>query len=396
MVKSLARANIGHQWKLFVAAISILMLSGCMIYVACGVMMSNMRSFSALERSYDVDLYIVPITPKSANRMGVMSFSRGSSISSDLLYQIREYEDVATVDVPITHRFYAFVMIDDKPERIGFIVFDPEVEKLTMPTLLGEKEKKSLNQVGSIILTDATAKKIDAKIGDFLPVKDVGVDLLVSGISYGELARANLMGQSINNFISLETAQLIEANTNPPTIGPQIRSLLVKLKPNVNIFEAQARLNHYLQPYRVHAILPGQKQRGTSWNFIKESKALQGFFVVGIFAILIPLFIVVQTLRSAIMAQRIQFATLRALGVPVWRLASIAMEQALWVGILGATLSYCLALFVRLQLYERDILMYLPTNYIFNISAAIMCAALLAGLISLIAIFKTRPQELLR
>ena len=123
---------------------------------------------------------------------------------------------------------------------------------------------------------------------------------------------------------------------------------------------------------------------------------MQGCFVVGIFAILIPLFIVVQTLRSAIMAQRVQFATLRALGVPVWRLASIAMEQALWVGILGAAMSYCLALFIRMHLYERDILMYLPANYIVNISAAIVVSAMVAGIVSLIAIFKTRPQELLR
>ncbi|MGJ8562550.1 MAG: ABC transporter permease [Alphaproteobacteria bacterium] len=395
MAKSLARANLGHQWKLFVAAISILMLSGCMIYVACGVMMSNMRSFSALERSYDVDLYIVANRPKEPVKRGVMSFGAGT-LPSDLLYQISEYAEVQTVDVPIRHQFFAFVLVNGKSERISFLVLDMDAEKLTTPVLLGDAEKRTLSQVGNIILTKATAKKIKANLNDVLPARDAGVDLFVAGVSYGELARANLMGRSSNNFISLETAQLIDPNTNPPNMPTSVASFLVKLKKGVNVYEAQARLNHYLKPYRAEAILPAQKQRGTGWGFIKESKALQGFFVVGIFAILIPLFIVVQTLRSAIMAQRIQFATLRALGVPVWRLASIAMEQALWVGILGAAMSYCLALFIRLQLYERDILMYLPTQYILNISAAIVFAAMFAGLVSLIAIFKTRPQELLR
>ena len=391
MAKSLARANIGHQWKLFVAAVSILMLSGCMIYVACGVMMSNIRSFSALERSFDADLYIVKALPPNAKA----SVRRGT-IPSDLLFQLAEYDDVAFVDTRITHRFVAFVMVGDKSERIRFVVFDPKAQRLTTPTFLGEAEKQTLSQAGSILLANATAKKIGVSVGDILPAKDANIDLLVAGIHYGELARADLMGNSNNNFMSLETAQLINANTAPPVMGPNITSLIVKLKDGVNVYEAQARLNHYLKPYRAEAILPGQKQKGTAWKVIRESKALQGFFVVGIFAILIPLFIVVQTLRSAIMAQRVQFATLRALGVPVWRLASIAMEQALWVGILGAAMSYCLALFIRMHLYERDILMYLPANYIVNISAAIVVSAMVAGIVSLIAIFKTRPQELLR
>jgi putative ABC transport system permease protein len=133
-----------------------------------------------------------------------------------------------------------------------------------------------------------------------------------------------------------------------------------------------------------------------SLDAILDNKQFQGFLVVGVFAILIPLFIIVQTLRSAILTQSQQFATMRALGIPSRHLISTAMEQAFWVGILGIGVSYCAMLGLKAGLLSRDIDMYVTVKVVSSVSVAILIAALFAGIISLTAIFKMKPQDLLR
>jgi ABC-type antimicrobial peptide transport system permease subunit len=212
----------------------------------------------------------------------------------------------------------------------------------------------------------------------------------------GELGRQALFGGSLGNFITTQTDSIISGKPAFPGSDDTLAFIRVKLKPGQDFNVVRQKLDYYLKPYQLKTLLPEDYQNRITFDFIFENKALQGFLFVGILAVIIPLFIVVQTLRSAIMAQNVQFATMRALGVPSRYLISVAMEQALWVGILGAALSYCGMLFIKWQLFERDIFMYLPLNIIINVSAAIISAALLAGLISLFAIFKTQPQELLR
>lgn len=387
-MKSLARANIGHQWKLFLAAISVLTLSGCLIYVAVGISVANVRNFSVYERSLDADLVVINQNKSKGGRR--------LAFHSNVLYDIQEYEEVEQVEVIRPTRTSEIFTIDGNDKRFTFIAVDTRIDSVLIPKLFDEETRHFLKVPGHLILSKYLAQKENLVVGDTIISKNTNRAYVVAGIVEGALGRSMLGGMRQNNFVSYQTAETFSTPLRPPVIREQIRSLGVRLKPDADKAKTKAKINYYLKSKNLVTIPLSENAFSVSLNFVKEDKNSQGFLIVGLFAVLIPLFIIVQTLRSAIMAQNEQFATLRALGVPTRHLISTAMEQALWVGILGASLAFCCMQIIKWRLFSYDIIMFVPGKTILMVSASIFAAALLAGLISLFAIFKTQPQELLR
>lgn len=387
-MKSLARANIGHQWKLFLAAIIVLTLSGCLIYVAVGISAANFRNMSAYERNYNADLFV-----KSLN---VETNRYPSLFDSNVIHDIATYPEVGRVGPFIRLSNYILLEKNGKPIQIPVDILDSGPDGLLVPKLFEEEAYRVLQVPGNIILSKSVAKKDNLQVGDVLVSSNRGDEYTIAGIMSGEMGLSSYGGRFSFNFISSATGEMLGANVIRAPISDRIYSLGIQLKPGLDRDAAKARIDYYLQPKGLHTILPHENASASSWKFIREDKTFQGFLVVGMFAVLIPLFIIVQTLRSAIMAQNEQFATLRALGVPPHHLISTAMEQALWVGVLGAGLAFCVMQLIKWRLFAFDIGMNVPGKIVLMVSVAIVGSALLAGLISLFAIFKTQPQELLR
>ncbi len=385
---SLARANIGHQWKLFLAAISVLVLSGCLIYTAIGISLSNVRSVTSYDRSLDIDLYIESSKSLPGGRRG--------SFPVSMLYFIEQFDEVERAEAHIKKRSSYNFKSGSEFGRLMINVMETDIKTLGYPKQLHTEAREALSFPETIFVASSLSSKYGWEVGDTIELTLPVGSLKVAGIVKGELGRQALIGGSLGNFVTTQTDNIVTGRQQSPNMLEDIAFIRIKLKSVQNFDLSRQKLDYYLKPYQLKTLLPQDYQNRITFDFIFENKALQGFLFVGALAVIIPLFIVVQTLRSAIMAQNVQFATMRALGVPSRHLISVAMEQALWVGVLGAALSYCGMLIIKWQLFERDIFMYLPLNVVGNVSAAIIGAALLAGLISLFAIFKTQPQELLR
>ncbi len=385
---SLARANIGHQWKLFLAAISVLVLSGCLIYTAIGISLANVRSVASYDRSLDIDLYIESAKSLPGTRRASFPFS--------MLYFIEQFEEVERAEAHLKRRTVYNYKSGTEFGRLALNVLEMDTQSLGYPKQLNKEARETLLFPERVFVANSLAEKHGWEIGDTIELTRPVGNLKIAGVVKGELGRQALFGGSLGNFVASQTDNIITGRSQPLRADDTLAFIRIKLKSGQEFNIARQKLDHYLKPYQLKTLLPEDYQNRITFDFIFENKALQGFLFVGILAVIIPLFIVVQTLRSAIMAQNVQFATMRALGVPSRHLISVAMEQALWVGILGAALSYCGMLFIKWQLFERDIFMYLPFNIVGNVSIAITGASLFAGLISLFAIFKTQPQELLR
>jgi putative ABC transport system permease protein len=391
-MKSLARSNVGFHWRLFLSAVSVLALSGCLIYVAVGISAANIRSFSAYERSVDVDLYI-------------RAKGNGGNALQQLLTEIDLYENIDRAEPYFGRARTQPIKINDETKRLTIAEIELGDDIMLVPRFIPPEAKQALSVPGSIIVSSTLKEKHGVEMGDILWNPDESFGLEIIGFFDAAINRGFMGSRTGYGFVSPETGRLFSSNSGSVSIqfggatmsvGRRLIMIGVGVPPGVTPELAMQRLNEQFKNTPLEAITPQSFGRQMSLDAILDNKQFQGFLVVGVFAILIPLFIIVQTLRSAILTQSQQFATMRALGIPSRHLISTAMEQAFWVGILGIGVSYCAMLGLKAGLLSRDIDMYVTVKVVSSVSVAILIAALFAGIISLTAIFKMKPQDLLR
>jgi putative ABC transport system permease protein len=103
-----------------------------------------------------------------------------------------------------------------------------------------------------------------------------------------------------------------------------------------------------------------------------------------------------QTLYAATAASLREYAVLRALGIPRWRMALAVLTQAFWVGILGTGLALPLALVLAPAATQLGARVDLPAALVAGTAAVTITLALLSGLSALRALRRLEPATLLR
>ena len=103
-----------------------------------------------------------------------------------------------------------------------------------------------------------------------------------------------------------------------------------------------------------------------------------------------------QTLYAATAASRKEYAVLRALGVPRWRMAGVVLAQAAWVGFAGLGLAGP-AVF---GLYEAagagGVPLLLPRELLSAVAVVTLTVAMLSGIVALRSLRWVEPALLLR
>jgi putative ABC transport system permease protein len=91
-----------------------------------------------------------------------------------------------------------------------------------------------------------------------------------------------------------------------------------------------------------------------------------------------------------------EFASLRALGVSMGTLRGVVVELAFWVGIAGLLVTALLMGCVLAAARLNSIAMSLPLAYVGEVAVLLMAIALVSGFLSLGALSRSQPAELLR
>jgi putative ABC transport system permease protein len=103
-----------------------------------------------------------------------------------------------------------------------------------------------------------------------------------------------------------------------------------------------------------------------------------------------------QTLYAATVSSLREYAVLRALGIPRWRMAVASLEQAFWVGLIGICLAapviYCLAQGAE----ALGVRVSMPWWLLGMAGGVTMTMALLSGLAALRSLRLVEPAILLR
>ena len=378
---SLARKNIGHEWRRFLAAISILVLAGLLIYLQIGMVLSMWNGFGALERDSGADL-VVRHSLTLDSEAGRENFQR--SLSPAVESALWVHPNVQAVERSSYNQANISLTENGTPENLSFRVLNVGTNSLAFPKTLGEQSRQIMETPGYIIVTKNTARQFGFILDDLID-HEKG-DLRVGGIFDGSF------GPWINGLMSTGTAELIEQGNNS---GP-VNSYLVGLKDPAKGELTKQQLETMLARHRVRVVTPGKSAIDTGFSEILKFGPVRSFFISSAFAVFIAIVIVVQTMRSAIQAQRTEFASLRALGISRWRMSLIAMEQAFWTGIISCAFAFSIAQILQLWLANIGLEMTFSQSLVIGVSLMIMIIALMAGLISLTAVLRVRPAELLR
>ena len=147
----------------------------------------------------------------------------------------------------------------------------------------------------------------------------------------------------------------------------------------------------------VSAFTAGEFSRRTQLHWLTKTKAGAALGYAAALGLLVGAVVTSQTLYAATIASLREFAVLRALGIPRWRIATLVVSQAFWVGIIGIVLALPA---VNGLAWTADRVMgvqlSLPWWLQSGAAAVTLAMALLSGLFALRSLRMIEPATLLR
>lgn len=264
------------------------------------------------------------------------------------------YPGVRSVDLgrPIPDRFYSRVASDPDVDRVepcalGFSLWvrvsSPEApatpEVITVmgtrldPGSFGAVEFLRNNPELMVRLTEPNTIAVDESELGRLGIQGVGDQAEVSGHRVRVVGTVrgykSLGGPYV--FCSLQTAAAL---IRDPPGG--VTYFLAKCKDPANAPAVAERLGRYRQMSAFPSDEFSLRSR-LHWLFTTKAGIAVGF--TALLGLIVGAVVTSQTLYAATAASQREFATMRAMGIPRWRLKFTIIEQSFWVGLFGIAIA---------------------------------------------------------
>jgi putative ABC transport system permease protein len=379
---SLALATLLYEWRRYSAAMVALAVAGLLILAEVGMFTGIVKGVTAtLDRSR-ADLIIMPAKMESLINSG------GGSLPARLqpqMYMNPEVVEVADWDINggrwVNHpkngkkavtTYVDVNMVDTRPGAV------------TLPVDFTEDTRRALMEPYAVAIDESQLKQLGVKLGDdaSLNGKTVRVRALLHGYP-------NINNASVT--VSRDTLRLLGLQANNGKTGP----LMVRLRDPARADIVRDQLNRTAnKQYR--AWTREELAQANQGALMKEQ--IIGLFITATVVIggFIGCAITSMTLRGAILSSIKEFASLRALGVPMGALRGIVFELSLWVGVAGFVCTAGLTLGVYLLALKGGVPMGFPLSWDIGVAVLLLIIAGVSGLFSLGVLKKSQPADLLR
>lgn len=190
-------------------------------------------------------------------------------------------------------------------------------------------------------------------------------------------------------FCSLETARLLL----PPT-PDQVTFILAKCKNKADAPAVVERLKDY--PHKISAFTSEAFSIRSRLYWLTKTKAGIALGLAAGLGLLVGAVVTYQTLYAATAASLKEFAVLRALGIPRWRMALTVLAQSFWVGLFGVILALPLIFGLAHMGNEIGAKVLLPWWLLVGAITVTLTTALVSGLLALRSLRLVEPANLLR
>jgi putative ABC transport system permease protein len=365
-----------YEWRRYLAAVIALAMAGVLMLALIGMFMGLLESFTATIDRTRASLIIMPA--KSTSMAGQFS-----PMPARVMPMIYRHPDVLEVRDLVGDFGPFYGPGADKPRMLNVNGVDTERNALTLPVDIPEDVRLALSVPYNIAVDRSALAALGVKLGDTgtFAGRTVRIAAIVDGYPNLEAPTA---------FISRTTLRLM-GRVSDEQLGP----LLVRLKPGADREKVRGELN---------AIADDQYRAWTTKALAKstlDDVRKQGIFVLilgfmSTIGFVIGLVITWQTLRGAILANIKEFASLRALGVSIGSLRWVVMELSFWVGVAGVAASAGLLMLIRLAGAQFNVPMSYPLDSVIQTVMLLLLIAIGSGMLTLGALKKGQPADLLR
>jgi putative ABC transport system permease protein len=243
--------------------------------------------------------------------------------------------------------------------------------------------RRKLTEPGSIVVDKSEFSRLGIKrVGDCAEVS--GQHVRVVGTVEG---LKSLAGPYI--FCSVQTAR--------PRLRisqDQTTYLLAKCKHKEGAARVVERLRQY--PTKLSAFTSEEFSLRSRMHWLTKTKAGIALGCAAALGLLVGAVVTSQTLYAATAASLREYAVLRALGIPRWRMAATVLAQSFWVGVAGIALALPAVYGLAQVGNELGAKVLLPTWLLAASGAVTMAMALASGLFALRSLRQVEPVALLR
>lgn len=314
------------------------------------------------------------------------------------------HPEVPSVDLgrPIPEPWMSYLAMEEV-ERIepfieGFAYFDKPTGGMELTVIIGSRmspdalgaikhltleHRTKLAQIGAVVIDEGEFGRLGInKVGDNAEVNSRRITVVgtVSGLR-------SLAGPYL--FCSLDTARLI---LRPP--HDQVTFLLAKCKHKEDAPKVVERLKAY--PRKIAAFTAEDFSLRSRLHWLFKTKAGVALGLAAMLGLLVGAVVTSQTLYAATVSQLKEYAVLRAMGIPRWRMAMSVLAQSLWVGVAGIVIAIPLIFLLAGLGTEAGAKVLLPWWLLVGAVVVTMTMALLSGLWALRSLRLVEPINLLR
>jgi len=314
-----ALTTIWYERQRFLPAVFAVSFSAILIAVQAGLMLGLFSTVSVPIDKSRADVWV--------GYPGVRSVDLGRPIPERWASRVAAEPEVERVEIcEIGFSLWVKVSSTDAPSTPEVITV---VGTKLDPNSMGTVEYLHNDPALRTKLTEPFTVAIDESDIERLGVKKIGDQAEVSGrlVRVVGLVKGykGLGGPYV--FCSIETARVMIRDPNGSSTY-----ILAKCKNPEDAEKVAERLSRYKQMSAFTSEDFSRRSR-LHWLFTTKAGIAVGF--TAILGLFVGSVVTSQTLYAATAAFQREFATMRAMGIPNWRLQLTVIEQSFWVGLFG-------------------------------------------------------------
>lgn len=374
LISRFAIKTLLHERAKTIAGVGGVAFAVCLALVQFGMYLGSMAAASAVIDRSTSDLWVVP--------RGAQNFDFTQIQTEYLLYLVRSVPGVARVE-PVLVGFALWQLPTGGMESVEVVGFLPDGEMLR-PWNVRTGQIPDIFQDRNVIVDGADLKKLQVQgIGDHTEIfldRDRGMLAKIIGLTSG-----------VKSFVASPVVMTGYDNALAYTQRKQgeFTYLLIRVAPGYNHQEVKQAINQQVPRLEAYTRLEFAHKTQRYWD---EATGLgMALFASATLGVLVGVGTVAMILYMSTIDHLPQFATLKALGVPNYRVVGLVTCQAMMVGMVGFGIGLMLALYAQENLKQQALYVLLTPRLVMLVFLGTILFCALASLLSAVKIIRIDP-----
>ena len=315
---------------------------------------------------------------------GVLSVDLGETIRGSYVGRLAALKDHIVQAEPYLQGFAYWAKPQGGRELCMVIGSHLSDDSLGAVDMLSPELRSRLSEPDSIVIDESDLERLGIKgIGDAAEVTNHRVRVV--GLTRG---LRSLAGPYV--FCNLATARSLLLRMP----DQQVTYVLAKCK---NPEDAPAIVDFLRKEYPdTSAFTAPEFSRKSQLHWLFKTKAGIALGYAALLGLLVGAVVTSQTLYAATVASMREYAVLRALGIPRWRIAGMVLAQSFWVGLLGVIIGFFAVHAAQFAAAQLGASVLLPNWLQIGAALITLLTAMIAGFTALRSLRLVEPATLLR